>query len=133
MDPVPEESLPGLLRDADICLGIFGTSEKAGRVVPNKVVQAAAMGKAIVSRSSPALTDYFQDGKSLRECSAGCPNALAEAILELAADSTLRSKLGAEARKVFERSFSLQANAIRVGTWLRSGFSRTEPELDAIV
>lgn len=122
LDPVPEDALGGLIREADICLGVFGTSDKAGRVVPNKVVQAAAMGKAIVTRASHAMEEYFQDGRSIRMCAAGDPDSLASAIVELAQEPASRARLGAAAREVFQRNFSLDVNAGRLGDWLRSGF-----------
>lgn len=47
-----------LLREiakADICLGIFGDSAKAARVVPNKVYQLIAANKPLVTRQSPGM------------------------------------------------------------------------------
>jgi len=42
--------LPERIAKADLLLGVFSSSEKAGRVVPNKVYQAMASGRAIVTR-----------------------------------------------------------------------------------
>ena len=47
--PVPEAELPAEIAAASICLGVFGTSDKAARVVPNKVFQCAAAGRAVVT------------------------------------------------------------------------------------
>ncbi|MGH3266003.1 MAG: hypothetical protein ACRDNS_28880, partial [Trebonia sp.] len=47
LDWVPAADLPALVAAHDVCLGIFGTSDKALRVVPNKVFQGAAAGCAV--------------------------------------------------------------------------------------
>ncbi len=51
--PLPE--LPGRLASADAILGIFGTSDKALRVIPNKVYQGLAIGRAVVTAATPGL------------------------------------------------------------------------------
>lgn len=57
LDPVPEESLAGLIADADVVLGVFGRSRKAETVIANKVWQGLASGKTVVTRTSPALDE----------------------------------------------------------------------------
>jgi glycosyltransferase involved in cell wall biosynthesis len=91
---VPYTQLPALVNSADICLGVFGTSQKANRVVPHKVYQALLMGKAVVTRDSDAIREFLVPDRHLVVCEPGCPEALAAAILRLAADAGLRSDLG---------------------------------------
>ncbi|HLP43635.1 MAG TPA: glycosyltransferase, partial [Fibrobacteria bacterium] len=49
-EPVPPEELGRMLHRTEIALGIFGDTVKAASVVPNKVVQAAAAGRPLVTR-----------------------------------------------------------------------------------
>src|SRR5262249_30186705 len=74
------------LAAADISLGVFGTSEKAGRVVPHKVFQSMALGVATITRRSTAIAEFFRDGEHLLLVPPGDGAALAEAIESLAAD-----------------------------------------------
>lgn len=46
---VDAADLPSVVAVHDVCLGIFGTSNKALNVVPNKVYQGAAVGCAIIT------------------------------------------------------------------------------------
>jgi glycosyltransferase involved in cell wall biosynthesis len=52
-DWVDPTELPAIVAAHDVCLGIFGTTPKAHRVVPNKVYQGAAAGCAIVTSDTP--------------------------------------------------------------------------------
>lgn len=106
--PLPEAGLLPYLAHADACLGIFSDNAKAGNVVPNKVVQAAAMGKAMVTRDSPAVRGYFRTMESAFLVPPASPEALAGALLDLRADPALRKALGAGARAVFEANFSVR-------------------------
>jgi glycosyltransferase involved in cell wall biosynthesis len=46
---------------ADLCLGIFGTSDKAASVIPNKVFQIVAAQKPLVTRDSIAIRELLKD------------------------------------------------------------------------
>ena len=64
-----------------LALGIFGTTEKAGRVIPNKVFEALAMGIPLITRQSPALDELLQDGRDVLTVTAGEAAKLADKIL----------------------------------------------------
>jgi glycosyltransferase involved in cell wall biosynthesis len=105
--PVPESELPGEIARAAICLGVFGTSDKAARVVPNKVFQCAAAGRAIITAATPAVETAF--GDALVTVPVGDERALADAIRKLRGPA--RIDAGARARAVFLERFSEAALA----------------------
>lgn len=69
------------LAEADLCLGIFGTSEKAASVIPNKVFQIVAAGRPLVTRDSPAIRELLApEFPCVQLVPPGDAAALAEAI-----------------------------------------------------
>ena len=89
---------------ADICLGIFGASEKAARVIPNKVFQVLATGTPIITRDSPAIRELLApDMPGVWLVPAADPDALLMAVRKFAkqrAALTQRRLHGNIARKI---------------------------------
>jgi glycosyltransferase involved in cell wall biosynthesis len=102
---LPYEELPEAIARATICLGIFGTSDKARRVVPHKIYEAAAMGKPIITGKSPAIRWAFPEG--LIEVSSGDPVALASAIVTLGSMVDTRINMGVLLQAGCENRFGL--------------------------
>ncbi|MEP2234168.1 MAG: glycosyltransferase [Alteripontixanthobacter sp.] len=69
------------ITEADLCLGIFGTSEKAARVIPNKVFQTIAAGKPLITRDSPAMRELIgEQDEGVQLVPPGDPAALLDAV-----------------------------------------------------
>ena len=58
-DWIPYEQLHRFLQGWGVCLGIFGTSDKAVRVIPGKVFVALSAGKAVITADSPAIRELL--------------------------------------------------------------------------
>lgn len=86
VDWVPYETLAQRIAAADICLGVFGDSEKAGRVIPNKVFQILSAGRPLVTRDGPGMRELVAEGASGVELvPPGDPVALLAAVERLLA------------------------------------------------
>ncbi|MGH3299046.1 MAG: glycosyltransferase [Trebonia sp.] len=109
LDWVPAAELPALVAAHDVCLGIFGTGDKALRVVPNKVFQGAAAGCAVITSDTAPQRRVL--GTVPQESGAvlvppGDPAALAEALLRLAGDREELLKLRHAARELAAERFT---------------------------
>jgi glycosyltransferase involved in cell wall biosynthesis len=80
---VPYAQLRDYIASAQVCLGIFGTSEKAGSVIPNKVFQVLCAGRPLITRDSAAIRVLLpRDGACCDLVPAGNPSALAAAVVQ---------------------------------------------------
>jgi glycosyltransferase involved in cell wall biosynthesis len=80
------QDLINWIQQADVCLGIFGTSEKAANVIPNKVFQIIAAQKPLITRDSPAVRELLQHcPPCVSLVLPGNARALADAVLQHAA------------------------------------------------
>ena len=92
---VEYERLPAELHRAGCVLGVFGTSGKARRVIPNKAFQALACGAPLVTADTPAARELVTHGSDAVLVPPRDPEALVTAIRELAADLRLAARIGA--------------------------------------
>lgn len=105
---LPYKQLAERIGQADVLLGIFGDSAKAGRVIPNKVYQALACGRPVVTRVSKAYPPELQDSQNtgLFLVDPANPAALAGAVTALVSKGPEFSSLSEQASRTYEQYFS---------------------------
>lgn len=108
-DFMPEKDLPEYIAQADIGLGIFGSSEKADRSIPNKVFQLLAMQKPVITIDCPAIKELLTHQKSVYLCKKADPVSLAEAILNLKKNDELRNFIAKEGYHIFMKHCTQQS------------------------
>jgi glycosyltransferase involved in cell wall biosynthesis len=88
---MPPEKINAFIAESDITLGIFGDTAKAKRVIPNKVYECMAVGRAVITADTPAIREIFTD-KDLMIVKSE-PQAIADAIKLLAKNEKLREDI----------------------------------------
>ena len=108
---VPYSELGRLMGDADLCLGSFGTTDRAQRVVPNKVFDAMAVARPVLTADTPAARAILTHGEDVWLCAPGSGESIADAIRVLRRDPNRLRALAAKGYAAFTTRFSLDALA----------------------
>jgi glycosyltransferase involved in cell wall biosynthesis len=123
---MPPHELRDKINESDVCLGIFGTSDKAKRVIPGKAFLALAMGKPLITGDSPAARELLEDGENAILCEMGSAGALADAIRRLQKDVSLRQQIGEEGRKLFQKKCRPKILGLRLAHLIQAILQRKE-------
>ncbi len=103
---VPYAELPARIHRADILLGVFGTTNKAGRVIPNKVFQALAAGRPVITRASDAYPPEATNSGALAFVPPGDAQALAAAVAAWLAHPAELANRSNAASELYQQCFS---------------------------
>ncbi|MEK6556210.1 MAG: glycosyltransferase [Bdellovibrionota bacterium] len=112
-----QTELPGYINGFDLALGIFGETAKADLVIPNKIYHYAACAKPILTKDNEALREVFTPGRDIITIGTS-PQEIADAVLKLKANSSLRLQVGQAAYKLIQDQF----NEVKVAEKLISYF-----------
>jgi glycosyltransferase involved in cell wall biosynthesis len=121
---IPYEELPEAYRAAGCALGVFGTGDKTARVIPNKVFQALACARPLITADTAAARELLTDGDDALLVPAGDPRALADAVRRIAADEALAQRLARAGRATFETRASEDVLGTRWRTLLELAAAR---------
>ncbi|MCK7522436.1 MAG: glycosyltransferase [Ignavibacteriales bacterium] len=121
---ISHAELVELIARADVCLGIFGRTEKAARAIPGKACEALAMRKPLITGDSPASRDGLTDGVTALLSPMGDPDGLAAAIARLAGDEGLRRRIAEGGHAFFKEKCTSSAK----GETILADLKRRWPE-----
>ncbi|MFP4476840.1 MAG: glycosyltransferase [Desulfatibacillaceae bacterium] len=103
---VPFPELAERIARAHIVLGVFGDTPRADLVIPNKVFQAMAVGRPVVTRKASAYEETVAGEDCIGWVEPADPEGLAIRILDRVTNSQRLALHGARTRELFEEHFS---------------------------
>jgi glycosyltransferase involved in cell wall biosynthesis len=106
---VPYAQLPSMMAGADLCLGSFGTTARAQRVIPNKVFDALAVGRPVLTADTPGAREALTHGANAWLVQPGSGAAIADAIVTLERDRAQLARIGDAGHALFAERFSFDA------------------------
>jgi glycosyltransferase involved in cell wall biosynthesis len=95
-----------LVQCADIFLGFLQKHPSVERIIPNKVYQGLALGRAVVTAESKVIRGVFTDRKNIYLCKPDNPKALVKAILHLKNNPKLRSEIAKNGYELYTQAFT---------------------------
>jgi glycosyltransferase involved in cell wall biosynthesis len=100
------QQLPHRISQAHVLLGIFGTTVKADLVIPNKIFQAMAMGRAVITRKAKAYERTLDESETIGWVPPGDPSALAFLVRKWFEDPSHLMARSRKTRRLFDTFFS---------------------------
>lgn len=105
---VEKQELPARVVQADVCLGVFGTTPQSMMTVQNKIYEALAMGKPLLTGSSPTVLAELQHKEHVYLVRRAAPDEIAAGLLALQRDPDLRRRLARQGHELFVQQYAPQ-------------------------
>jgi glycosyltransferase involved in cell wall biosynthesis len=104
--PAPKQEMAQALAAADACLAILKPVELYKTVYPNKVFDYMAAGKAVILAIDGVIREVVEEAGAGVFSPPGDPQALAQAMLDLASQPETCKAMGSRGRQAVETRFS---------------------------
>jgi glycosyltransferase involved in cell wall biosynthesis len=100
ISPVSIGELGVYLNKSDLVLGIFGDTAKTDMVIPNKIYEAIAVGKPVITKGTAAIKELFSHGKDIFLCD-GSVDSIVDSIKLLRNNQDMQNLLSNNGRELF--------------------------------
>ncbi len=107
LDKVPYVDVPKVICAHDVVLGVFGTTEKASRVIGNKVYECMACARPTINEFCTGYPPEAKDCPAIKFVPPGDAKAIADAVRAYRDDWARRDFYFAAARDFFEKHLSM--------------------------
>lgn len=110
----PFGQLPSFLQAAHVWISGFSPEPRGDRSLSSTMIQAMAMGLPIITSRTPEKEKYMTHGENVLFVPPNDAITLADAILDASRNRETLSRIGAQARKLAEHSFSFNEQEPRL-------------------
>ena len=101
------DKLLPIIEESDVCMGIFGTSEKATNVIPNKILQILASQKPLITMDSKGVKEiHLKNEENCILIPSGNAEKLANSILFLKGDNEKCKNISLNGYKLYSELLS---------------------------
>ncbi len=100
------EKLTKRISDADILLGVFGDTLKSDMVIPNKVFQAMAAGKPLITQKASAYIGNIANNNTIGWAQGGSSESLFSLVCEWLEKPERLINRGKQTRLLYDKYFS---------------------------
>ena len=104
---MPHAKVPEVIYKADVVLGVFGTTEKASRVIGNKIFEAMGCARPVINEYCTGYPPEAKDCKAIKFVPAGDAAAIVKAVEEYRADWANRDSYNEAAYEFFKNHLSM--------------------------
>lgn len=118
VDWLDKEELLTRVTNADVCLGVFGTTPQSLMTIQNKIYEGLAMAKPVITGDSKAIRQVLQHHKHLYLCERANPQSLAEGISLLHRSPEEREQLARCGYQLFTEQLDLKHSGLRLASHL---------------
>lgn len=109
-----DEELREVIASNHVVFGIFGESEKAGSVIPYKVIHGLAHARVVVTAETAAVLTMLAPGDDCLTTPVGDAEAIARVLTGLRDGPGLVERTAKFGRRRYEKSFSAEAIGYRL-------------------
>jgi len=109
IDYLPYNKLSDYMAMADVCLGLFGDTDKAKRTAAFKIAEAMAMAKPVITAETPAVKEFLFNRENVLFCKIADEIDLADKIRELKENEGLRAKIAQNGYNTYKERLSPKA------------------------
>ena len=106
IDYVPYDRLADYMANADVCLGLFGATDKAKRTAAFKIAEAMAMARPVITAETPAVKEFLLNRENALLCKIADERDLADKIIELKENKELREKIAQNGYNTYKEFLS---------------------------